>query len=45
MASGLLKPVMLPVAVERDGVGMAQNRARFLKADTSDTLKPVRDVP
>ena len=45
MASGLLSAPVLPAAVARDGLGMAQNRARFLKADTSDTLKPVRDVP
>ena len=45
MASGLLSAPVLPAAVAREGLGMAQNRARFLKADTSDTLKPVRDVP
>ena len=45
MASGRLSAPVLPAAVARDGLGMAQSRARFLKADTSDTLKPVRDVP
>ena len=32
MASGLLRAPVPPAALERDGVGMAQSRARFLKA-------------
>ena len=45
MASGLLAGPILPAALERDGLGMARNRAQSLKARGQETLKPMRNVP
>ena len=45
MASGLLSALLLPAAVACDGLGMARNRAQFLKALLMDTLKPMRNAP
>ena len=45
MASDLLSAPTLPAAVARDGLGMAGNRAQFLKALSIESLKPMRNVP
>ena len=39
MASGLLEPVILAAALERDGLRMARNQAQFLNPLCKETLK------